>query len=294
MTGTGIHKGIILAGGSGSRLYPVTLATCKQLLPIYDKPMIYYPLSTLLQLGIKEVLIISTPDDTPRLRELFGDGSRLGIAISYAVQPRPEGIAQALLIGKQFIGDAHIALILGDNIFYGDHDFLGDASRFKGGAMIYAYYVNEPSRYGVVTFDPSGRAIAIDEKPAKPQTNYVVTGLYLYDHRAVEYAETLRPSGRNELEITDINRSYLTAGTLAVKRLQRGFAWLDTGTHDSLLEAGEFIATIERRQGLKVGCVEEAAYRAGRIDASGLEKVVSVMPVSGYRAYLEQVLREGK
>ncbi|MFZ1682999.1 MAG: glucose-1-phosphate thymidylyltransferase RfbA [Candidatus Zixiibacteriota bacterium] len=292
MNKSGIHKGIILAGGTGSRLHPITLTACKQLLPIYDKPMIYYPLSTLLQLGVSEILIISTPADLPRFRDLFGDGHSLGVTLSYAEQPSPDGIAQALIIGEKFIGKDNIALILGDNIFYGDHDFRLDAASFASGATIYAYYVNQPNRYGVIDFDATGRPTAIDEKPAQPKSNYVVTGLYLYDSNAVEYAKALTPSKRKELEITDLNSRYLTAGTLSVQRLERGFAWLDTGTHDSLLEAGEFIATIEKRQGLKIGCIEEAAYRAGRIDRRSLSENVTRMPNSPYREYLEKVLKE--
>jgi glucose-1-phosphate thymidylyltransferase len=289
---SGIHKGIILAGGAGSRLHPITLTACKQLLPVYDKPMIYYPLSTLLQLGVSEILVISTPADLSRFRDLFGEGHSLGIAISYAEQPSPDGIAQALTIGEKFIGDDNVALILGDNIFYGDHDFRHDAVSFQSGATIYAYCVNDPGRYGVMTFDSGGRPIAIEEKPAQPKSNYVVTGLYLYDSTAVQYAKALTPSKRNELEITDLNSRYLSAGTLAVRRLERGFAWLDTGTHDSLLEAGEFIATIEKRQGLKVGCIEEAAFRSGRIDRKGLGMAIDKMPPCSYRDYLVKVLKE--
>ena len=292
MTMQGIHKGIVLAGGSGSRMYPVTLTVCKQLLPVYDKPMVYYPLSTLIQLGIDEILIISTPQDIPRFQELLGDGHLLGLRFSYAVQEKPDGIAQALVIGERFIGNDHVALILGDNIFYGDHDFGQDAAKFSGGAMLYAYAVNDPSRYGVITFDPDGKPIAIDEKPKVPSSSFAVTGLYLYDSEAVKYAKQLRPSGRNEYEITDVNKKYLEAGTLSVIKLGRGFAWLDTGTHESLLEAGEFIATMEKRQGLKVGSIEESAFRSGRIDAAGLAKVVENLPAGVYKHYLQRLAQD--
>jgi glucose-1-phosphate thymidylyltransferase len=292
MTRQGIHKGIVLAGGSGSRMYPVTLTVCKQLLPVYDKPMVYYPLSTLIQLGIDEILFISTPQDIPRFQELLGDGHLLGLKFSYAVQEKPDGIAQALVIGERFIGNDHVALILGDNIFYGDHDFERDAAKFTGGAVLYAYAVNDASRYGVITFDVDGKPTAIDEKPKEPSSSFAVTGLYLYDSEAVKYAKQLRPSGRSEYEITDVNKKYLEARALSVIKLGRGFAWLDTGTHESLLEAGEFIATIEKRQGLKVGSIEESAFRSGRIDAAGLAKVVESLPAGAYKHYLQRLAQD--
>jgi glucose-1-phosphate thymidylyltransferase len=292
MTAQGIHKGIILAGGSGSRMYPVTLSTCKQLLPVYDKPMIYYPLSTLMQLGIKEILLISTPQDIDRFRGLLGDGHVLGLTLSYAVQAEPEGIAQALVIGEKFVGSDHVALILGDNIFYGDHDFRGDAQSFDGGALVYAYYVNDPSRYGVISFDSSGQAVSLEEKPAMPRSRFAVTGLYLFDADSVSIARHLSKSARNEFEISDVNRRYLDAGKLKVITLGRGIAWLDTGTHESLLEAGEFIATIEKRQGLKVGCIEETAYRCGFISTEQAHCLVARLPEGAYKQYLERVVTE--
>ena len=287
-----ITKGIVLAGGSGTRLYPVTQVACKQLLPVYDKPMIYYPLSTLMLYGITNILVISTPQDTPRIRDLLGDGSRLGLRIEYAVQPKPEGIAQAFLIGEEFIGGDPVALILGDNIFYGAYDFLRSARDFRGGAMVFGYYVHDPERYGVVEFDAQGRAISIEEKPRQPKSHYAVTGLYLYDNRVVEVARRLKPSARGELEITDVNKAYLERGELTVVRLGRGIAWLDTGTHESLLEAGNFIATIERRQGQKIACLEEIAYRMRFINRQQMTALLASMGNNAYRKYLEEVVRE--
>lgn len=287
-----IRKGIILAGGSGTRLYPVTQVACKQLLPVYDKPMIYYPLSTLMLYGIRDILVISTPHDTPRLEALLGDGSRLGLAIRYAVQPDPGGIAQAFLVGAPFIDGDPVALILGDNIFYGAYDFLRDARTFERGATVFGYWVKDPERYGVVGFDESGRVSSIEEKPTHPKSSYAVTGLYLYDARVVEIARQLRPSARGELEITDVNRAYLNHGDLHVIKLGRGIAWLDTGTHESLLDAAEFIATIEKRQGLKVACLEEVAYRMGFIDRAQLVRLIESLGRSEYRGYLEAVLTE--
>jgi glucose-1-phosphate thymidylyltransferase len=287
-----VKKGIILAGGSGTRLYPVTQVACKQLLPIYDKPMIYYPLSTLMLFGISDILVISTPNDTPKFRDLLGDGSRLGIRLSYKVQPRPEGIAQALLVGEEFIGTDSVALILGDNIFYGVYDFLREARRFSDGAMVFGYYVKDPQRYGVVAFDQKGSAISIEEKPAQPKSHYAVTGLYLYDSDVVSIARSIKPSARGELEITDVNKAYLERGKLAVARLGRGIAWLDTGTHDSLLDAGNFIATIEKRQGQKIACLEEVAFRMGMIDRGQLAGIIRDMGDNSYREYLSGVLSE--
>ncbi|MCX6834534.1 MAG: glucose-1-phosphate thymidylyltransferase RfbA [candidate division Zixibacteria bacterium] len=287
-----VKKGIILAGGSGTRLYPVTQVACKQLLPIYDKPMIYYPLSTLMLFGISDILVISTPDDTPKFKELLGDGSRLGIRLSYKVQPRPEGIAQAFLVGEEFIADDSVALILGDNIFYGVYDFLREARRFSDGAMVFGYYVKDPQRYGVVAFDQKGNAISIEEKPAQPKSHYAVTGLYLYDSHVVSIARSMKPSARGELEITDVNKAYLERGKLAVARLGRGIAWLDTGTHDSLLDAGNFIATIEKRQGQKIACLEEVALRMGMIDREQLAGIIRNMGDNSYREYLSGVLSE--
>lgn len=287
-----VKKGIILAGGSGTRLYPVTQVACKQLLPIYDKPMIYYPLSTLMLFGIADILIISTPNDTPKFRDLLGDGSRLGISLSYKVQPRPEGIAQAFLVGEEFIAGDSVALILGDNIFYGVYDFLREARRFSNGAMVFGYYVKDPQRYGVVAFDRKGNAIFIEEKPAQPKSHYAVTGLYLYDSEVVSIARSMKPSARGELEITDVNKAYLERGKLAVARLGRGIAWLDTGTHDSLLDAGNFIATIEKRQGLKIACLEEVAFRMGMIDREQLAGIIRDMGDNAYREYLSIVLSE--
>jgi len=287
-----MKKGIILAGGSGTRLYPVTQVACKQLLPIYDKPMIFYPLSTLMLFGITDVLIVSTPHDTPRFEELLGDGSRLGMHLSYQVQPKPQGIAQAFLVGEKFIAGDPVALILGDNIFYGVYDFLREARRFTDGALVFGYNVKDPQRYGVVEFDKDGNAISIEEKPKLPKSNYAVTGLYLYDSTVVSVARSIKPSARGELEITDVNRVYLERGQLQVARLGRGIAWLDTGTHDSLLEAGNFIATIEKRQGQKIACLEEVAFRMGMIDRDRFAALIGEMSDNSYREYLTGVLKE--
>jgi glucose-1-phosphate thymidylyltransferase len=294
MSTTPARKGIILAGGSGTRLHPATLAISKQLLPVYDKPMIYYPLSTLLLAGIRDILIISTPQDTPRFQALLGDGSQWGINLSYCVQPSPDGLAQAFILGRDFVGNAPSALVLGDNIYYGHalQGLLDNATTQTDGASVFAYHVTDPERYGVVEFDANHRALSIEEKPKAPKSNYAVTGLYFYDKQVCDIAADIKPSPRGELEITDVNARYLALGQLNVEIMGRGYAWLDTGTHDSLLEAGQFIATLEKRQGLKVACLEEIAYRSGWINGEQLNTLAQPLLKNGYGQYLLKVLNE--
>ncbi|MGB4600527.1 MAG: glucose-1-phosphate thymidylyltransferase RfbA [Trichlorobacter sp.] len=289
-----ITKGIVLAGGAGSRLYPLTLVASKQLQPVYDKPMIYYPLATLMAAGIRDILLISTPHDIPRFQSLLGDGTRWGIKLTYAVQPEPKGIAQAFLIGEQFINREPVCLVLGDNIFYGKMQLDKLVAGFQGGARVFGYYVHDPERYGVVEFDPAGRVLSIEEKPQRPKSNYAVPGLYLYDGNVVETTRSIKPSARGELEITDVNLAYLQRGELLVERLGRGIAWLDTGTHKSLLEASNFIETLEARQGLKIACLEEIALYRGFIDCAGMEAAITATPASSYRDYLQRVMQEAR
>jgi glucose-1-phosphate thymidylyltransferase len=288
----GINKGIILAGGAGSRLFPLTLVASKQLQPVYDKPMIYYPLATLMAAGIKDILLISTPHDTPRFEALLGDGSRWGVTISYKVQPEPKGIAQAFLVGEEFIDNQPVCLILGDNIFYGKMNLDRIVSEFTGGARVFGYQVTDPERYGVVAFDADGKVLSIEEKPQQPKSHFAVPGLYLYDEQIVAVAKSIKPSPRGELEITDVNLDYLSRGELMVERLGRGIAWLDTGTHKSLLEASNFIETIESRQGLKIACLEEIALRRGFIDCDQMKDVIDATPNSSYKEYLQRVYNE--
>jgi glucose-1-phosphate thymidylyltransferase len=289
----GLRKGIVLAGGAGSRLYPLTRVASKQLQPVYDKPMIYYPLATLMMAGLRDILVISTPQDTPRFEDLLGDGSQWGISLTYVVQPEPKGIAQAFLVGEEFLAGEGVCLILGDNVFHGRMNLDRIVAGFRHGARIFGYPVLDPERYGVVEFDADGRAVSIEEKPLRPRSRYAIPGLYLFDERVVEITRGLAPSPRGELEISDVNRAYLERGELVVEKLGRGIAWLDTGTHTSLLEASQFIGLLEARQGLKIACLEEVAYNRGFLDRAGLEATTAAMPASSYRSYLERLLKEG-